>query len=129
MSFELHTSAVAQVLPWFWPAVGGLLGAVLASFVCVVGERVPTGRSVGGRSACVCGRMLRPWENIPVAGWLLARGRARCCGAAIPTRYVTLEAAAGAASALAMLPPWPLIGVVGALIAVQGVVLAFAWQR
>ena len=71
-----------------WAAV---LGAVLGSFLGVVIERVPQGRSIGGRSQCVCGRQLRWWENIPVLSWLMLMGRARCCGARIPVWYLRLE--------------------------------------
>lgn len=71
--------------------MGAILGMIFASFGCVVGERSVRGESINGRSHCVCGRLLRPWENVPILGWLLARGRARCCGAAIPPRYVLCE--------------------------------------
>ncbi len=43
------------------------------------------------RSTCVCGRQLLWWENIPVFGWVLLRGVARCCKSPIPTRYVLTE--------------------------------------
>jgi prepilin signal peptidase PulO-like enzyme (type II secretory pathway) len=122
-------AAVSDVWPWFWPAVAATLGAVLASFVCVVGERVPAGRSVGGRSACVCGRQLTWWENVPVLGWAAAGGVARCCQARIPTRYVTLELAAGAASAAAVVLGGVRWATVAALALVQAGVLAAAWRR
>lgn len=73
-----------------------VLGAVFASFSCVVVERGRSGESVMGRSHCVCGRQLRAVENIPVLGWLRARGVARCCGAKIPSWYVRTEAATAA---------------------------------
>lgn len=86
----------------FLQMVGGVYGALfaaaLASFAGVVAERGRRGESpFGGRSHCACGRQLRAWENVPVLGWLLAAGRARCCGARIPARYVLSEAVAGAA--------------------------------
>lgn len=77
--------------------LGFALAAALASFACVVGERVPAGHPVTGRSHCVCGRQLTARENIPVAGWVRARGVARCCGSRIPTRYVLAETGAGLA--------------------------------
>jgi leader peptidase (prepilin peptidase)/N-methyltransferase len=88
--------------------LAGALGMVLASFLCVVAERVPRGESLMGRSHCVCGRQLDGSENIPVFGWLLSRGRARCCGAKIPARYVLSEAGLGLWCALAalLLPTW-----------------------
>ncbi len=70
---------------------GAFLGAVFASFLAVVAERVPRGESLGGRSHCVCGRMLKAGENIPVLGWLATGGRARCCGARLPVNYLLGE--------------------------------------
>ncbi len=48
-----------------------------------------------GRSHCVCGRQLKGFENIPVMSWLVLRGKARCCGARIPSRYILVEIGAG----------------------------------
>lgn len=71
-----------------------LVGAATGSFIGVVICRVPAGRSIGGRSTCVCGRQLRAWENVPVLAWLALRGKARCCGAPIPAWMWGLEVAA-----------------------------------
>jgi hypothetical protein len=73
---------------------GALFGALFASFFVVVYERVPAGRRLSGRSACVCGRQLRIYENLPIVGWLATAGRARCCGVRIPFFYVGAETAA-----------------------------------
>ena len=124
-----QASLVAQVWPWFWPTVAGTVGAALASFLCVVGERVPQRRSIKGRSVCACGHQLKAWENVPVLGWLAAGGRARCCGDRIPTRYVVLESAAAAASALTVLLGGTLVQVVLGMTIVQGMVLLAAWRR
>lgn len=70
---------------------GLLLGAVFASFYAVVQERIPRGEGLGGRSHCFCGRRLTIRENIPVIGWILARGRARCCNQPIPRSYLIGE--------------------------------------
>ena len=72
---------------------GAFLGAVFASFLAVVAERVPRGEGLGGRSHCVCGRMLTTRENIPVVGWMAAGGRARCCDARLPVNYLLGEVA------------------------------------
>ena len=49
------------------------------------------------RSACPqCGHTLAPWENLPVLGWLLLRGRCSACGARIGLRYPLVEIATGA---------------------------------
>jgi prepilin signal peptidase PulO-like enzyme (type II secretory pathway) len=69
----------------------GSVGACLASFGCVAAERVPAGRSLLGRSSCVCGRRLKVTENVPLIGYLRCRGTARCCGAILPRRYLIAE--------------------------------------
>lgn len=74
--------------------------ATLASFLGVVVDRVPAGESLGGASRCVCGARVAARDNVPVLGWVARGGRARCCGAAIPRRYVVAEAAAAAVAAV-----------------------------
>lgn len=71
------------------------LGAILASFVGVLVERVNTGSSwVGDRSRCdACTTTLTARDLIPVVSWLLARGMCRTCGSHIPVRHVMVEAA------------------------------------
>jgi hypothetical protein len=94
--FPAAEAAGASSASWFaahGPAlIAGVLGAAAASFLCVVAERVPRRQSLAGRSHCVCGRQLRAVENVPVLGWLAARGRAPCCGVRIPVFYVAAEA-------------------------------------
>jgi leader peptidase (prepilin peptidase) / N-methyltransferase len=85
--------------------VGGLfavvVGASLGSFAGVALERLPRGEPVTGRSHCVCGAQVAARDNIPVLSYLVRRGRARCCGEAIPGWYVAIELA-GAVVALAL---------------------------
>ena len=85
----------------FWAVIGAVVWACLASFACVVGERVPRKESINGRSHCVCGRELKPWENIPILGWVRKGGVSTCCNQKIPTRFVVLESVAAIAGALA----------------------------
>ena len=82
-------------------AAAFVVGAIVGSFLNVVGYRVPVGRSVvSGRSACpACGQPVRARDNIPVLGWLLLRGRCRDCGAAISATYAVVEAGCGLALA------------------------------
>ncbi len=81
-----------------------IIAAFLASFFGVVGERVPQKRTLGGRSMCSCGRVLRAVELVPVAGWarlaLLHHSRATCCGAVVPARYGVSELIAALAAGL-----------------------------
>jgi leader peptidase (prepilin peptidase) / N-methyltransferase len=85
-----------------------LAGLLLGSFVTVVAHRIPRGESVvGGRSQCpACGAQIAAYDNIPVLSWLLLRGRARCCGAAISAHYPLTELATGALFAATTLVLW-----------------------
>lgn len=120
---------VNLVPAWMWAALGGMFGAVIASFLGVVGERIPRHETLGGRSHCVCGVELAAGANVPILGWLMSRGRARCCGARIPVRYfwgeVGLSVAWGAAWYIS--PNWMVAGcmmIVSAL-----VLLVLSWKK
>ena len=80
-----------------------ILGAILGSFLNVCILRIPLGQSiVNPPSRCAaCGRQLPLGVNLPILGYFLLRGRARCCGAHLDPRYPIVEA--GTASALAAL--------------------------
>jgi len=82
---------------------GGLVGLLVGSFVNVVAHRIPRGISiVRPASACpVCGYEIRPRDNIPIAGWLILRGKCRDCSAPISIRYPLVEAITGGAFAVA----------------------------
>lgn len=77
----------------------GFVGACIGSFLNVVAYRMPRGMSVVWKpSHCPqCGHAIRPWDNVPVLGWLLLRGRCRDCGERISPRYAMVEAVMGAA--------------------------------
>jgi leader peptidase (prepilin peptidase) / N-methyltransferase len=68
-------------------------GLALGSFLNVVAARVPLHRSVvSPGSACMsCGHAIAWYDNIPLASWLVLRGRCRACGAGIPFRYPAVE--------------------------------------
>jgi leader peptidase (prepilin peptidase)/N-methyltransferase len=77
------------------PAVfAGLFGAVIGSFLNVVAYRLPRRESlVSPGSRCPsCGTAIRPYDNVPVVGWLLLRGRCRTCRTSISPRYPAVEA-------------------------------------
>ncbi|PZO07587.1 MAG: prepilin peptidase [Alphaproteobacteria bacterium] len=70
-----------------------VLGLIAGSFIGLVSLRLPQDRGViFGRSRCGgCDRPLPPQRLIPVISYLLAKGRCRDCGAAIPWRYPVIE--------------------------------------
>jgi leader peptidase (prepilin peptidase) / N-methyltransferase len=75
-----------------------LLGLLIGSFLNVVVHRVPQGRSVvAPRSSCpACMAPVRWHDDVPVASWLLLRGRCRDCAAPISARYPLVEVATAA---------------------------------
>lgn len=85
-----------------------ILGAIIGSFLTVVIARVPAGESiVRPRSACpVCGQQIAWSDNIPLASWLLLRGRCRHCRTPIPKRYPLTEASTGAVFVLLGAASW-----------------------
>ncbi len=71
-----------------------LLGACVGSFTNVVVWRLPRQESVvfPGSHCPKCGHSIRWYDNLPVLGWLLLRGRCRDCHARISWRYPAVEA-------------------------------------
>ncbi|MDZ7810672.1 MAG: A24 family peptidase [Arhodomonas sp.] len=64
-----------------------------------------------------CGARIRAWDNIPVLGWLLLRGRCRDCGARIGVRYPVVEAATAVLSLITWWQlGWGLAGFAGLLL-------------
>lgn len=84
-------SNLSAIPGWYWALMGGILGGAFASFLGVVLERIPRGESIRGRSRCACGRQLAAHENIPVLGWLRARGTTACCRQPLPRSYLLGE--------------------------------------
>ena len=81
----------------FVTAVAVALGLAFGSFLNVVIYRLPRGESLSHPpSRCPgCAKSIRIYDNIPVLGWLLLRGRARCCKTPISVRYPLIEALGG----------------------------------
>jgi leader peptidase (prepilin peptidase) / N-methyltransferase len=86
-----HGAGVGHVVPIALAAVGGL---IIGSFLSVLAHRLPRGESiVSPGSRCPrCATPIRPYDNVPVIGWLLLRGRCRACGESISARYPIVEA-------------------------------------
>ncbi len=88
-------------------AVSAYLVAValmMGSFVNLAADRLPRRESlVRPRSHCrSCGRVLDVIDLIPVAGYLVRRGRCATCGASIGAGSPTVEALCGASMLIAL---------------------------
>ncbi len=70
-----------------------LFGGAVGSFLNVVIYRLPAGVSLSyPPSHCPrCGHPIRPYDNLPVFGWILLRGKCRDCKAPISVRYPLVE--------------------------------------
>jgi leader peptidase (prepilin peptidase)/N-methyltransferase len=73
--------------------VAVVLGLILGSFMSVLVGRWETREGiVTGRSECPdCRRVLAWYDLIPLASWLMLRGRCRYCRAPISVRYPLME--------------------------------------
>ena len=70
-------------------------GLMIGSFLNVVAYRLPRGQSLAlPPSSCpACGTAIKPYDNVPVFGWMMLRGRCRNCAEPISARYPIVEAA------------------------------------
>jgi leader peptidase (prepilin peptidase) / N-methyltransferase len=87
-----------------------LMGGAIGSFMNVVVYRLPLGLSlVSPPSRCPkCGQLIRWYDNVPILGWLMLRGRCRQCHNPISLRYPAVEglvAVMFAGMALLEMPP------------------------
>ena len=80
---------------WLIPALAGLIGLALGSFLNVCIVRLPADQSImSPRSRCPkCETQLRWYDNIPVLSYLILRGHCRRCGQSISWRYPAVELA------------------------------------
>ncbi len=114
------------VMPTVTGLLGLLLGLVVGSFLNVVIFRLPPRLTyqwqydqtvsdssqviekpppgiVLGRSHCpTCNHVIRWWENIPLLGFLILRGRCSSCQAQISIRYPAVEAFTAAVTLVVM---------------------------
>lgn len=69
-----------------------ILGAIVGSFLNVVGIRYRSGLGLGGRSSCAsCAATLRWWELLPVVSFFMLRGRCSRCETRISWQYPLVE--------------------------------------
>jgi leader peptidase (prepilin peptidase)/N-methyltransferase len=78
-------------------ALAAVVGLIFGSFATVAAYRIPRRETiVSGRSKCPhCDRMIPWYENIPVLGYIVLRGRCRGCGEKISIRYPLIELGTG----------------------------------
>lgn len=81
------------------------LGAILASFVGVVTERIHTGQSwLSGRSRCdACGTHLTVRDLVPLVSYVASLGKCRTCGSRISATHLVGEAVLGSVFVVAYL--------------------------
>jgi leader peptidase (prepilin peptidase) / N-methyltransferase len=73
-----------------------ILGLLIGSFLNVVIIRYNTGGGVKGRSRCTsCARTLAWYELVPVASYVMLKGRCRTCSSGIALQYPLVELATG----------------------------------
>lgn len=73
-----------------------ILGAIVGSFLNVVGLRFRSGLTLGGRSFCpTCRKSLTVLELIPIISYLFLRGRCSQCKTRISPQYPLVEIWAG----------------------------------
>lgn len=70
-----------------------IFGSAIGSFLNVVIHRVPNEESIiFPNSACPkCGEAIRAYDNVPIASWLVLRGKCRNCKSPISIRYPAVE--------------------------------------
>jgi len=80
-----------------------MLGVSVGSFLNVVADRVPGGKSIiRPPSHCFkCGHELEPRDLFPIVSYLLLKGKCRYCGQSFTARSMLVELATGLLFALA----------------------------
>ncbi|HEX7263364.1 MAG TPA: prepilin peptidase [Candidatus Dormibacteraeota bacterium] len=101
---------MADAIP-FLNAYLVLVGLMVGSFINLAADRVPRQESlIAPPSHCrACGRRLNVVDLLPVAGYLVRRGRCATCGVEIGVAAPVVELVSGTIMllAVALLGPWP----------------------
>jgi leader peptidase (prepilin peptidase)/N-methyltransferase len=87
------TETLSLMPPLFWQVLVFVFGGCVGSFLNVCIYRIPLEKSVvhPGSACPKCGVPILWRDNLPVIGWLLLRGRSRCCDLPISIRYPLVE--------------------------------------
>jgi leader peptidase (prepilin peptidase)/N-methyltransferase len=88
---------VSDLPDWLIRVMAFVFGATWGSFFNVAVYRWPREMSVvsPGSHCPACGAAIPGWRNVPIFAYVLQRGRAACCGAAMTPRYLFVEALTG----------------------------------
>jgi len=94
LSLPAACGTVKTVIPFFF----FLFGIAIGSFLNVCITRIPEGLSiVSPGSRCPrCLTPIKPYDNIPVFGWIFLRGKCRSCALPISPMYPIIEFLTGA---------------------------------
>ncbi|MBX4198985.1 prepilin peptidase [Candidatus Parcubacteria bacterium] len=85
-----------------------VFGAIIGSFLNVVGLRYRSGLTLGGRSACAsCARTLKWYELVPIWSYFALRGRCSTCKVRISWLYPGMEILTGLIFATVLPGYWP----------------------
>jgi leader peptidase (prepilin peptidase)/N-methyltransferase len=105
----IHTVFLASQSFAFWSVVA--LGACIGSFMNVCIIRIPEQTFFKQlRSVCpACGAQIPVYLNVPIFGFFILHGRAKCCGAKLSWQYPIIELA-GAIIFAGMYFKFPFLG-------------------
>ena len=90
MALLSFTPSEIMIAAWLF-----VMGGAIGSFLNVVIYRMPAGLSINRpASHCpTCKHPIRWYDNVPILGWIILRGRCRDCGEPFSIRYPLVEAA------------------------------------
>ncbi len=111
----------------------GVVGLCLGSFANVLVWRLPREEQVvKGRSRCPeCSVTIAWYDNLPLVGWLLLRGRCRNCRSRISPRYPLIELSGGILAAVCVLIAGltPAAGAAFVFLYLLGVIAIVDWRH
>ena len=89
----MHSGLITALPPWFVIGLASVVGFCAGSFLNVVVNRIPLGRSVvkPGSACPACKAPIAWYDNIPIISYLVLRGKCRSCSKRISLLYPFLE--------------------------------------